>query len=188
MSNIGTVIKRRKNRFDQDSSLTNKMELFCREFVIDYNATNAAIKAGYSVHSATSKGCDLLKDKAVIKKVKELQQEMQKNLGITAENVVAELAKVGFSNIQDFIKPGNSIEDISKMSREKAAAISSVEINQVTVGRKKVTTVKFKLHNKVEGLEKLGRHLGIFEKDNKQKTDLTISEKTEIRFKKRASE
>lgn len=82
--------------------------------------------------------------------------------------VVRELAKLGFSNIQDYVEDGNLIKDMAGIEEQKAAAVSSVKksVTHFDGGTKEV--VEFKLWNKVDALEKLGRHLGIFEKDNEQ--------------------
>lgn len=150
-----------------------KQERFCREYVIDLNGTQAAIRAGYSKKTAGQQAEQLLKILEIKKKVKELQKEIQDRTEITADMVVKELAKVGFANIQDYIGSGNSIEDISTLKENKAAAVESIKIVESEwgtgdrAGRKTSTT--FKLHDKISALEKLGRHLGIFEKDNAQR-------------------
>lgn len=150
-----------------------KQERFCREYVIDLNGTQAAIRAGYSEKTANEQAAQLLAKLSIKNKIKELQNKIQERTEITADMVVNELAKIGFSNVQDYISSGNEIADISKVDKKKAASVGAIETvtKTRTVGETEVTetTTKFKLYDKVKALEQLGRHLGIFEKDNSQK-------------------
>src|ERR1017187_7769615 len=80
-------------------TLTDKQRTFCNEYVIELNATNAAIKAGYSEESARSTGSHLLDDPDVHAYVQKLQENKFWRLRITAEDVLAELAKIGFAEL-----------------------------------------------------------------------------------------
>lgn len=150
-------------------ALNPKQERFCKEYVIDLNATQAAIRAGYSENSAKEQACDLLTKPNIQEYVKSLQSKISERLDITADMVVQELAKIGFANTHDFVTDGNSIVDISKLQRVKVASVSGVKVTEIEseFGSKKITELKF--HDKVSALEKLGKHLGVFEKDNAQK-------------------
>ena len=85
--------------------------------------------------------------------------------------VIAELAKVAFHNVQDFVNGGNSILELKHLEREKVASVSAVKTT-IKADGDIVSEIKF--HDKIAALEKLGRHLGVFEKDNKQKSDITV--------------
>jgi len=152
--------------------LTPKQERFCLEYVVDLNGTQAAIRAGYSEKTASVIANENLIKPYVQNRISELQKELQAKTGITAEKVIAELALLGFSNIQDYIGDDNEVVDLSQIDRNKAAAVDSIKTT-VTVNKLGDTTtqVQFKLNSKQAALESLGRHLGIFEKDNKQKSD-----------------
>jgi phage terminase small subunit len=73
--------------------------------------------------------------------------------------------------VQDFVNGGNSILELKHLDANKTAAVSAVKTTLKADGDL-VSEVKF--HDKVAALEKLGKHLGIFERDNKQKTEITI--------------
>ena len=151
---------------------TARMEKFCQEYLIDLNATQAAIRAKYSKKTANRMASENLSKPVIQARIKELQEELRKKTGITAERVVAELAKVGFSNIKDFIESGNTITDLSTLPRDLTAAVESVQTDiRHDSGDSDGYTekVRFKLHNKLGALEQVGRHLGVFEKDNQQK-------------------
>jgi len=144
-------------------------ERFCQEYIGHYNGSKAAIAAGFAIKSARIKASQLLTRGNIQARVQELQGDLAKRCGITAEMVINELASIGFSNIQDYLGAENSIKDVSELPEETAKAIKSIKksITEFEGGEK--TVVTFELHDKVAALEKLGRNLGIFEIDNKQK-------------------
>lgn len=151
------------------AELTDKQKRFCEEYLIDLNATQAAIRAGYSESTAKSMGCENLTKPDIQVYIQELQRERSERTKITADMVLQELAKCGFSNIQDYINGDLSIRDISSIDRNKADAIASIKktVTEFEGGSK--TSVEFKLHDKLKSLDMLGRHIGFFEKDNDQK-------------------
>lgn len=154
--------------------LTPKIKRFCEEYIKDLNGTQAAIRAGYSPKAATEQACKLLAKGNVQNYVSELKKTLSnKNEGL-AQQVIDELKKIGFANIQDYINKDNEIKDLSTIDRDKAAAVESIKktVTEFSGGGEssgKKTSIQFKLYDKISALEKLGRHLGIFELDNQQK-------------------
>jgi len=84
---------------------------------------------------------------------------------ITQEKIVAEMAKIGFSNMGDYLKcseDGDPYFDYPSLTPEQKAALDQVEVECWIEGEKKlVKKIKFRLHDKLAALDKLGRHLGI---------------------------
>jgi phage terminase small subunit len=148
--------------------LNDKQKLFCKEYLIDLNGTQAAIRAGYSEKTAGQQAEQLLKKLEIAAYVQELKEKRSEKTEITAEMVLRELAKIGFSNIQDYIKEGFTISEISKLNKDHAAAIESVKIKEIH-GDFPATEVTFKLHDKLSALEKIAKHIGFFSEDNKQR-------------------
>ncbi len=148
--------------------LTPKQERFCQEYLIDLNATRAAIRAGYSEKTANNQSSRLLVNVGIQNKIAELKSKLSKKTNITAEAVINELAKIAFANVQDYIEEGNLAKDFTKIKRKKAAAIASVKLTESSGKDWSTKVTEFKLHDKQAALEKLGRHLGVFEKDNLQ--------------------
>jgi phage terminase small subunit len=154
--------------------LTPKIKRFCEEYIKDLNGTQAAIRAGYSKKTAKEKASQLLTKVNVQDYLFQLKKGLSdKNEGL-AQQVIDELKKIGFCNIQDFISDGNEIKDLTKISRDKAAAVESIkktttELNGGENSSGSKTSIQFKLYDKLSALEKIGRHLGIFELDNQQK-------------------
>ena len=120
---------------------------FCDEYLIDLNATQAVIRAGYKINgdnSAASIGSQLLKDAAVEKEVAKQMAERSKRTGINQDRVVQELARIAFVRATDVITPDDA--SIKTTTSEKG----------VTVER------EVKLNDKMKALELLGKHLGMF--------------------------
>lgn len=138
------------------AKLTPKQERFCEEYLIDLNATQAAIRAGYSANTAREQGAQNLSKLNIQEKIAELQAERSKRTEITQDCVVKELAAVAFAKATDyaciesntvFIKPTAELTPVQR------AAI--VGIKQTQSG------IEIKL-DKIRALEMLGRHLGMF--------------------------
>lgn len=157
-------------------ALTEKQKRFADEYLIDLNATQAALRAGYSKKTAYSIGQENLKKPEIQTYIQERQKEREKRTEITQDQVLAELAKIGFASITDFLeyktvqrvieyRNGEPVIDWAMM----VDAIDSSEVDGAAISEISVSkdgTFKFKLHNKLDALDKLGRHLGLFEKSN----------------------
>lgn len=152
-------------------ALTPKQERFCREFVIDLNATQAAVRAGYSKKHA-NKNSKLLTDNPEIKaRLAELQKGTFKKLEISAERVLQEFAKIAFADprsVMEWGEHGISVKPSRELSDDDASAIAEVSETRTKDGG----TMKVKMHDKVAALNALGRHLALFT-DRISVTDLT---------------
>lgn len=146
-------------------------ELFCLEYLKDFNGGRAAIAAGYSSKSDGHmvNASRILARDDVKARLAELSQKKCEKLEITSERVLAELAKLGFANMEDYIgrtPSGDIYTDFSKLTREQAAAIQEITVDEYTEGRgdaaRDVKRVKFKLAEKRGSLELLGKYLKLF--------------------------
>ena len=162
------------------SKLRPKQEMFVKEYLIDLNATQAAIRAGYSKRTARSQGQRLLTNVDIAKAINAAVARRSERTEIEADAVIRELAKIGFANMLDYItigKDGDPYVDLSKLTREQAAAIGEVTVEDFTDGRgedaRDVRRVKFKLADKRGALVDLGRHFGLF--TDKAVVDMTHS-------------
>lgn len=163
----------------EEKQLTPKEELFANRYIVDFNGAAAARDVGYSEHSAKEIAAELLTKPHVQRRIKEIQLQLSQKYGDLAQRVIDELIKVGFSNIQDYIVAGNNITDLTGIDSHKAGAVASIKKSVTTFGdgegnEGKKEIVEFKLWDKMAALDKIGKHLGIFEADNKQKTPIVI--------------
>ncbi|WP_415993029.1 terminase small subunit [Desulfovibrio piger] len=137
--------------------LTDKQAAFVREYLVDLNATQAAIRAGYSERTAYSVGQRLLKNVEIQRAVAAAQAKRARRVEITADRVVAELAKIAFSDPRDLMEWGPDgvvLRPSAELSDDQAASVAEVAENNAGLRLKK--------HDKVKALELLGRHIGIF--------------------------
>lgn len=137
--------------------LTDKQTAFVREYLVDLNATQAAIRAGYSERTAYSVGQRLLKNVEIQRAVAAAQAKRARRVEITADRVVAELAKIAFSDPRDLMEWGPDgvvLRPSAELSDDQAASVAEVAENNAGLRLKK--------HDKVKALELLGRHIGIF--------------------------
>ncbi|WP_082017872.1 terminase small subunit [Leisingera sp. ANG-Vp] len=89
-------------------ALTAKQERFVAEYLIDLNATQAAIRAGYSAKTAHSVGHENLRKPEIAKAIQEAQAKRSEKTGITQERVLQELARIGFADIRKVVAWGRS--------------------------------------------------------------------------------
>ncbi len=158
--------------------LTAKQQKFCEEYIVDLNGTQAAIRAGYSKRSAQVQAVENLSKPIIQSVISELKKKLSEKTGITAERVLREYEKIGFSNIQDYITSDNQIIDISSIDRDKAAVVESIKTTETTETYGKVTNTKRQVHirliSKLNALDSIGKHIGLFEKDNEQKNKVIM--------------
>lgn len=151
-------------------ALTAKQQRFCDEYLIDLNATQAAIRAGYSVKTANEQGSRLLAKLSIQEAIGKEMAERSKRTGINQDRVVIELAKLAFVNIGDVVDLENATVKTSATD-EDLACIQSVKIKPSEFG----TEREIKLYDKKASLELLGRHLGIFKDKLEVEADMDLN-------------
>lgn len=141
-------------------AITPKQERFCREYIIDLNATQAAIRAGYSARTAQEQSARLLSKAIISEFIRKLQEKKNHSLNITAERVTRELARIAFSDVGSLFEEDGSLKPLSAIPPSARRAIASLEVEE-SLHRGKVRKVK--LWNKTEALQALVKHLRIAE-------------------------
>lgn len=154
-------------------SLSEKQQKFCDEYLIDLNATQACIRAGYSIKTATEQGSRLLTNVKVKNEIDRQIAERSKRTGVNQDRVIRELAKIAFVNPNDVINinDGSVKEDATK---EDLACIQSVKVKRMDGEKGSSEEREIRLNDKMKALELLGKHLGIFVEDKNEK-DLNIN-------------
>jgi phage terminase small subunit len=158
--------------------LTDKQRTFCEEYIIDLNATQAAIRAGYSEKTAGSIGDENLKKPEIQSYLSELMKARSERLEITSDMVLRELAKIGFSDIANYYEDGFKLKQLSELDKNKSGAVSQIKVTEIEIKGVTTKTVELKLHDKLSALEKVSKHIGFFEKDNTQKKSDIITPET----------
>lgn len=149
------------------NKLTNKQARFVEEYLIDLNATQAAIRAGYSKKTAKDIACENLAKPNISEAIAKAQEKRSKRTEVTQDRVLQELAKIGFSDIRGLLTPGGNLKPVEDWDDELAGAVSSVEVvTKPSIdenGEKTVEHVhKLRVWDKNSALEKLGKHLGMY--------------------------
>ena len=151
--------------------LTDRQERFVEEYICDLNGTQAAKRAGYSHDSARQIATELLARDDVSEAIAELKAKRSARTMVTADRVMAELAKIAFANVRDlmrFTSDGDPVVALDTADRDDLAAVASIEVHDYADGRgddrREVKAVKFRMHNKPAALHELGRHLGLVTK------------------------
>ena len=142
-------------------NLTPKQARFVAEYLVDLNATQAAVRAGYSQRTAESIGRQLLRKTTVSEALSAAQAKRAAKTEITAERVVEALARIAFADPRSVFAwgpDGVTLRDSAELTADEAAAISEVSESRTESGG----CLKAKLHDKVKALDLLGKHLGLF--------------------------
>ena len=149
-------------------ALTAKQERFVQEYLVDLNATQAAIRAGYSPKTAYSMGQRLLKNVEVKAAIKAAMEKRSQRVEITQDRVLQEYARLAFFDPRKLFLENGKPKDINELDDDTAAALVGLDVmeeyegsgeDRVFVGY----TKKYKLANKLGALDSLGKHLGMFD-------------------------
>jgi phage terminase small subunit len=158
-------------------TLTPRRAKFASEYLIDLNATQAAIRAGYSPHTAKQQGSRLLTDVDVSRAISQRQHELAERHNVDADRVLAEYARIAFSDITNYRDVFATGEiDFGSLPLGMSAAIADLVVDTSTekkdVDARRVRRVRVRLHNKLTALEALAKHLGLFAPDRREITSI----------------
>ncbi len=209
--------------------LTDKQQRFVDEYLVDLNATQAAIRAGYSPDTAGAIGHENLKKPEISAAISVARKAQQERTGITADRVLLEIANVALADARELVEVKTGCcrccygeghkwqRTVGEMNRDREAWVEKgknpAEFNEaggigfnplllpkedcpicggdgmartvlkdtrrlspnaaaLYAGAKQTKEgIEIKMHSKLDALEKLAKHLGLYEKDNQQKTD-----------------
>lgn len=156
--------------------LTGKELKFCIEYIKDWNATQAAIRAGYSKKSAYELGSRLLRKVEILENIDQVKENLEQALGISKAKVVSELMKIAFSSISDYHKSWIERKDFDQISEEAKACISEIDTRivrrVVNEEEYQVEQIKIKLYDKQKALDAISKIMGY---DAPVKVDASVS-------------
>lgn len=164
--------------------MTNKQRLFADEYLIDLNATRAykaIYKAIKNDETARANSSRLLTNANINDYIQKRMLEREKRTEITQDKVINELAKIGFAKMADYLqyKTAKTVvehDEEGKPVIDYSMIVDVIDSNQIDtsaiqeISISKDGTFKFKLYDKQKSLELLGKHLGMFEKEDKDNT------------------
>ena len=209
--------------------LTDKQQRFVEEYMVDLNATQAAIRAGYSLETAEQIGYQLLQKTSVLKAISQARQAQQARTAITADKVLMEIANVALADARELVEvktgccrccygeghkyqrtllemntdrerwldkgkdpaefdeqggigfnplllpnaecPNCGGDGQARTVLKDTRKLSPAAVALYAGAKQTKEGIEVKMHSKLDALEKLAKHLGLYEKDNQQKTD-----------------
>lgn len=162
--------------------LTAKQMRFVDEYLVDFNVTQAAIRAGYRAGSAHQCGWQNMKKLEIQTEISRRQKDLQRRTEVTQERVVRELARVAFSNATNVVQvqprtivgaDGKEIviQTVVLMATAELTDDQRAAISQIKQG---ANGIEVKMYDKLKALELLGRHIGMF--NDKLELKATVTE------------
>ncbi len=153
--------------------LNDRQELFCREYIVDLNGTQAAKRAGYSESSAAEIAFENLRKPQIQNRIAELKAERVESINIDARYVLNRLIEIDQMDVVDILNEDMSLKRVSEWPKVWRQYLSGFELAEMFSGRgdeKEAIGVlkKIKWPDKIKNLELLGRHIDVkaFEKES----------------------
>lgn len=157
-----------------------KQSAFCREYVKDYNGTQAAIRAGYAKSRAKETASELVTKSNVQKEIQWRESFLENKVIVTKDKILRELSLIGFANMADHVTIDNETGCVQAVGIDSLPAGASRAIKKVkerrviksTASGDEVleSTFEFELHDKQTALINMGKELGMF----RDKVDLSM--------------
>lgn len=145
------------------SDLTPRQQRFVDEYRLSLNATQAAIKAGYSAKTAKAQGSRLLTNVAIQKNLVEHRKKTSARYEISLERLLKETASIAFSDIGDYLDWKDGTVTLRKESAKNGRARRAIASIKEAMHEEGGADVQVKLHDKMRAIEFLGKYLGVFD-------------------------
>ncbi|MCP6683783.1 terminase small subunit [Bacillus nakamurai] len=176
-----------KNVCHDNDDLNERQRLFCLYYVKSFNATQSAIKAGYSPESAHVTGSRLLKNEKVAGEIRRMKKEMVNKVFIEAMDVLQVYVKIAFADITDYVTFGKKevqafgksgplfdeddnpiMQEISYVDVKDSGLVDGTIVTEAKLGKEGIA---IKLADKMKALEKLSLYFDLFPDQFKQKIE-----------------
>lgn len=159
-------------------NLSPKQQRFVAEYLIDLNATQAAIRCGYTPRAAKQQGYRLLTRPAIAAAVAAGKAKQLESCDLSAERVLEEIRRIALVDTRTFFDADGNVKPIQELTPAQGAALAGVEvlIKNAKAGDGQTDTIhKFKLWDKPRVLEMCMKHFGLLEERVQHSGNLTIS-------------
>lgn len=154
------------------AKLTDKQELFAREYLKDLNATQAAIRAGYSEKTANEQASRLLANVKVQNRIGELKHKRNEQISIDAAYVLRRLTEIDQMDVADILLANGEVKPIHEWPKVWRTTLSGIDVTEMA-GDSAGLLKKIKWPDKVKNLELLGKHVTVQAFREQTSTELT---------------
>ena len=142
--------------------LTTKQEIFCLEYLTDLNATQAAIRAGYSKETANRIGSEILTKLDVQNRISELKKQRSEKIGINSDYILKRLYEIDNLDIADILNNEGDLLPVTQWSESWRKTVNSIEVSSIKIGDDIISYLKkVRLPDKIKNLELLGKHIDV---------------------------
>ncbi|HBA6625405.1 terminase small subunit [Escherichia coli] len=164
------------------AKLTDKQELFAREYLKDLNGTQAAIRAGYSEKTANEQASRLLANVNVQKFVAELKSARVEQTGIDAAYVLRRLVEIDQMDVLDIILQNGELKPIKDWPKVWRTTLSGMDVVEMVSADSAALLKKIKWPDKVKNLELLGKHVSVQAFKEQTSTEITGADGGPVRY------
>ncbi|WP_200794578.1 terminase small subunit [Klebsiella oxytoca] len=143
-------------------ALTDKQDMFCREYLIDLNATQAAIRAGYSAKTANRTASENMSKPDIQSRIAELKAQRNDLVGINATYVLNRLVEIDQMDVLDILNSTGELKPVAEWPKVWRTTLSGLEVMEMaSEGNAAALLKKIKWPDKVKNLELLGKHIDV---------------------------
>ncbi|AUM08788.1 TPA: terminase small subunit [Escherichia coli] len=164
------------------AKLTDKQELFAREYLKDLNGTQAAIRAGYSEKTANEQASRLLANVNVQKFVAELKSARVEQTGIDAAYVLRRLVEIDQMDVLDILLQNGELKPIKDWPKVWRTTLSGMDVVEMASADSAALLKKIKWPDKVKNLELLGKHVSVQAFKEQTSTEITGADGGPVRY------
>ncbi|WP_063655470.1 terminase small subunit [Candidatus Arsenophonus triatominarum] len=142
-------------------TLTDKQEAFCREYLIDLNATQAAIRAGYSEKTAKEIAFENLTKPHIQKRIQVLMEARKNRIEVNADYVLKRLVDIDQMDVLDILNESGDLKPIKEWPKVWRTTLSGLDIAAIRLEGAEALLKKIKWPDKIKNLELLGKHIAV---------------------------
>lgn len=164
------------------AKLTDKQELFAREFIVDLNATQAAIRAGYSAKTAQEQSSRLLSNVMVKARIAELKADRNEQVGVDAAYVLRRLTEIDQMDVLDILLANGELKPIKDWPKVWRTTLSGMDVVEMASTDSAALLKKIKWPDKVKNLELLGKHVTVQAFKEQTSTEITGANGGPVRY------
>lgn len=155
------------------AELNAKQEMFCQEYIVDLNGTQASIRAGYSEKTANRIASQLLSKLDIQARIAELKTSRCEEVKIDANYVLKRLVEIDSMDVLDILMPDGSVKAVAEWPKVWRTTLSGIDVMEIQSGDTAGILKKIKWPDKVKNLELIGKHINVGAFEIKQRISIS---------------